>query len=164
VTVFDTAESYNVTAGVGPFNASYIPGFLETLNSTAPEYPFSILPYTYYGMINNLISNPIISSAADTTACLDDEEDCASYLLSGGVWQTAPWMPSTHPDYPLVKLDNVPTIQVDFRGKHGPRAFRDEDCQLVGSPLALIGAEFCVREMGSNGALYGGKQCSSRRL
>jgi len=128
---------------------------MEAIKSTAPDYPYSILPYSYYGMISNLVLNPIISTVMDTTTCINDTE-CASYLLSGGVWVTAPWMPADHPEYPLVSLDNVPAIQVDFRGKHGPKDFKESDCQLIGSADELIGAELCIREEGS-GEIYAGK-------
>jgi hypothetical protein len=160
VTAFDTAESYDVSAGVGPFNASYIPGFLETLNNTAPDYPFSILPYSLTSILSNLIANPIVSTVVESNSCPDYDDDCASYLLSGGIWSMAPWIPGNHSTYPLVRLNDVPAIQIDFRGNHGPRDFKDDDCQLFGSPKDLIGAELCVREEGSNGGIYSGKLAS----
>jgi hypothetical protein len=65
-------------------------------------------------------------------------------------------MPADHPDYPLVWLKDVPAIQVDFSGKHGPKDFKKSDCQLLGSDKDLIGAELCIREKGS-GEIYAGK-------
>jgi len=155
VTEFDTAISYDVTAGVGPFNESYVSSFFEDLNSTAPDYPFSILPYSYYGMVNNLITNSAISTVVDSITCRDEDADCAAYLLSGGVWETAPWMPPGFEDHPIVRIDNVPAVQVDFQGKHGPKDFNTTDCQLLGSDEDMIAAEICVRATKS-GAIYAG--------
>ena len=107
-------------------------------------------------MVNNLITNSAISTVVDSITCRDKDTDCASYLLSGGVWETAPWMPSGYEDHPIVRIDNVPAVQVDFQGKHGPKDFNTTtDCQLLGSGEDLIAAEVCVRETQS-GVIYAG--------
>lgn len=95
VVVFDTAHSYPVTARVGPFNASYVKLFFDYLNSLAPNYPFKVLPYAYFGEINDLISNYFYATTADPIQCEPENENttafqCAAYLLSGGVVDATP--------------------------------------------------------------------------
>jgi hypothetical protein len=67
-------------------------------------------------------------------------------------------MPPGHEEHPLVRLDNVPAIQVDFRGKHGPKNFKKKECQLLGTDMDgnLIAAELCISKIESGG-IYAGR-------
>jgi hypothetical protein len=65
VTIYYTAEFFKASAGVGLYNASHVHNFLQTLAATAPDYQSTILPYTYYGIVYNLLAKPLFTTAVD---------------------------------------------------------------------------------------------------
>jgi len=154
VTVFDTATVYDVTAGIGPFNASYVGPFLEALTSDG----FTTVPYTYSSLVHNLITNNLFSTIAEPLGCERSERDldCASYIVSGGLGMVAPWTPLGNPDHQLVRIPEVPAIQVEFQGRSGEKTFNSDECVLFGSNDTLIAAELCL-SVTSNGSLHAGK-------
>ncbi|KAK1757960.1 hypothetical protein QBC47DRAFT_295213 [Echria macrotheca] len=150
ITVFDTATVYDVTSGIGPFNASLVKPFLESLK--APGLEQTVIPYSYSSVIYNLIINPLFSTVADPTHCKQSEKDleCASYVLSGGLSFTAPWTPNGYPDHPLVKIGGVPTIQIEFQGRSESLPFGKSDCMRYGTNTTLIAAKLCLTTIGGS--------------
>ncbi|KAK0649223.1 hypothetical protein B0T16DRAFT_326601 [Cercophora newfieldiana] len=150
VVVFDTAHSYEVTAGFGPFNASYIDPFFDRLASLAPGYPFSTLPYSFYGPVHDLITNPFYTTTVEPTQCQALEDDgssqCAAYLLSGGVAQLAPWVPTGYADHPQILVKNVPAIHAEFSALPAGNTFDATACQLFGSNTSKIAIKFCLAQ------------------
>jgi hypothetical protein len=150
VTVFDTAHTYDVTAGVGPFNGSYVQPFFDYLVKLSPGYPFKVMPYSYSNLVNDLVTNPLYSTTTSPIQCTsagDRSTDCASFLFSGGVVGTTPWIPTGFPDHPLVQIEGVSVMQLEFQGTHGSRThFSDLECQVFGSNKTLIAAEFCLSQ------------------
>lgn len=65
VVVYDSVNSYNVTAGVGQFNGSYIPEYLKQFQDTNDGYTLSVLPYSTTLTASNLVVNPMHSTAID---------------------------------------------------------------------------------------------------
>ncbi|KAK4443151.1 hypothetical protein QBC34DRAFT_311616 [Podospora aff. communis PSN243] len=153
ITVFDTAEVYDVTAGIGPFNASYVGPFIDFWQSDGS----SVVPYSLYSVTHNLITNNLFSSVADPLECQRSERhlDCASYILSGGLSMVAPWTPPGNPDHQLVSIPEVPTVQAEFNGRSGPKSFQPDDCVLFGSNQTHIAAELCLALTDDN-ALHAG--------
>jgi hypothetical protein len=150
VTVFDTAETYNVTAGVGTFNASLVDPFLNFLRGTAPQYDKQILPYTYYAAAYTLLLNPLISTISEPVQCSPDPGgSCFSYLLSGGLEMVAPWARNPNPEYPMVKIERVPAVQLDFQGPQLDTHFEDGDCDVFGEEGFSIGIRLCITEVPS---------------
>ena len=152
VTVFDTIDTYNVTAGVGTFNSSLVEPFFRFLSSLAPQYEKSILPYTYYAAAYTLVLNPLISTISEPVTCLPGLGlGCVSYLLSGGLEMVAPWAPQANlfRDYPMVKIERIPAVQLDFQGPVQDSHFTDTECDIFGEPGVAIGIRFCLSEVPS---------------
>ncbi|KAI1767922.1 hypothetical protein GGR53DRAFT_480172 [Hypoxylon sp. FL1150] len=141
VTVYDTAITYEATAGVGPFNGSLVQPFLQALRATAPGYPYTILPYTYFAAVYTLVLNPLISSVSEPVSCQDGK--CFSYLLSGGLEMVAPWVPEGHIDYPMIKIDPVASLQMDFT-QYASDEFEEVDCDIYGETGFTIGIRLCL--------------------
>jgi len=150
VSVYDTVESFNASAGIGPFNASHVDGFLRALSDTAPDYPLNILPYTYYGIVYNLLANPLFTTAVDPIRCSKSDENlsCQAHLLSGGLSMVTPFNPGGHRDYNLVRVPETPTTQLDSSGRQRlPQKFLDSDCDVFGSNDTLIAVKFCLSRL-----------------
>lgn len=56
----------------------------------------------------------------------------------------SPWAPSGNPDYRLVRIKTMPTIQTEFRGRSGGKSFSEHDCALFGSDRSHITAELSL--------------------
>jgi len=127
-----------------------VDGFLDSLAQTAPDYPFSIVPYTFYGIVYNLVANPLFTTVVDPIGCTKsaDSIDCQAYLLSGGLSLVTPFNPGGHSDYPLVRINEIPTIQLDFAGRRSlPGSFEDGDCDVFSSNDTLIAVKLCVAKL-----------------
>lgn len=147
ITVYDTADSWPVSAGVGQFNQSLVAPFLAGLTSV-PGYNYTILPYTYFAAVYVLVANPLVSTTISTARdnC-HGKEYCISYLLSGGLEMVAPWVPQGHPEYELVKVEHAPALQLDFAWPAGQDSFDKADCDVFGSDVAKIAVRLCVKEV-----------------
>lgn len=155
ITVYDTAYTYNATAGVGDFNASLVQPFLNLLASLGPQYQFDILPYTYFAAAYVLVMNPLIATVSTPVKCVDD--GCVSYLLSGGLEMVAPWIPKGYDSFPMVKINSAPSVQLDFTDPVSG-SFLDSDCDVFGQLGFTIGIKFCVTAVpGSSESLRAGK-------
>ncbi|KAK3393850.1 hypothetical protein B0H63DRAFT_505672 [Podospora didyma] len=154
VTVYDKTFSYPVTAGVGPFNGSYVRPLLDFMRSLQPDYPYDTLPYSYYAAAYNLVGNQMFSTSSPAKDC--PTNDCYCYLLSGGIIYATPWIPQGYEQYPLVKLDNVPSVQVDFAPMPIGHVFSDSDCDVFGQNGIQVGVRVCVNYSASSGALNAG--------
>ena len=106
------------------------------------EYKYKVVPYTLLAIVSNLVANPMHSvSVSPTDGCLD----CVSYLLTGGLVMTTPWVPTGYSSSSLIKLYNVTGRQVEFqRGMPGGDSFTDDDCSVFGQEDVLIGVRMCV--------------------
>ena len=144
MTVYDTADIYNTSAGVGPFNSSLIQPFIESLQATAPDYPYQVLPFTYFAAVYILVANPLISTISSPVHCLDGS-NCISYLLSGGLEMVAHWTPEGYEEYSMVKIDRVPSVQLDFSRPTSDK-FYSTDCSIFGQSGTTIGIRLCVAQ------------------
>lgn len=152
--VYDAILTYNVTAGVGPINGSYVVvPFMEHLQSLAPEYPYQVLPYNYFAAAYNLVTTPMYTTLAEPISC--NGSDCFAYLLSGGLEMVTPWTPVGHIDYPLVKIVNVPAIHMEVSGSES-YAFLNRDCNIYGASGTPIGIRLCVAEKREAGTMEAG--------
>lgn len=147
VTVYDTAHSYNVTAGVGTFNGSYVQPFKDFLHTLSPTYEYETLPYSYFAGAYTLVINPLVSVVAQTRGCADNL--CASYILSGGLEMVIPWVPQGYDDHSMVMVKNVTSIQTDFTGPTADR-FNDSDCDVFGESRVMIGIRLCLAQTSSD--------------
>ncbi|KAK3995014.1 hypothetical protein QBC44DRAFT_390303 [Cladorrhinum sp. PSN332] len=144
ITVNDTIIIYDATAGVGLFEPSYVASYLEQLHSLVPEYPFQVLPYSASATAFNLVLNPLHSSGASAINCHDDIS-CNSYILTGGISLTTPWVPQFASSNDLIKLSNVPSIQLEFDSREEHYEFLEADCSKYGADNILIGMMLCIR-------------------
>ncbi|EXJ61433.1 uncharacterized protein A1O5_11749 [Cladophialophora psammophila CBS 110553] len=155
--VYDSVSTYNVTAGVGQFNGSYIPEYLQQYQQTNTGYEFVVLPYSTVVTASNLVVNPMHATAIDPATC-EGGMVCNAYLISGGLIMTTPWPPTNYPLYPVVTIPGVPSLQVDFvRGIHNDTFIDSTDCQVFGQQGFLIGIKFCLaRSQSAVGSLFAG--------
>lgn len=142
VVVYDTAHSYNVTAGVGQFNASLVDRFMDSINISASGYEHKVLPYSYYGAVHNLVANPVFSNVAEPVICRS--EACLSYILSGGIYMTAAWQPLGYKEYPMMKVPQLPVMQLDFDNLPSGSNYTDVECDVFGNNSTRIGARLCL--------------------
>ncbi|ETS80633.1 hypothetical protein PFICI_08162 [Pestalotiopsis fici W106-1] len=144
-TVYDTAYTYPVTAGVGPFNGSLVAPFKEFLHSLRPGYPYETLPYTYFAAAYTLVINPLLAVTVPPANCTG--ESCSSYLFSGGLEMVVPWVPQSYKEHSLVKVEKTPSIQVDFSSPiQDDPVFQDSDCDVFGQTGIAIGIRLCLDE------------------
>jgi hypothetical protein len=157
VAVYESMNSYEVTAGVGQFNGSYVPDYLKKYKDINQDYGPAVLPYSNVITASNLVVNPMHSTAIDPVAC-EDNRECHSYLFSGGLIMTTPWPPTDYPSYPVITIARVPTIQINFvRGIHNDSFYDGEDCTVFGEDGILIGIKFCLaRSRSAKGSLFAG--------
>ena len=154
-TIYDTALAYNVSAGVGRFNASLVEPFMEFMQSLAPEYPYQVLPFTYFASVYVLVLNPLFSTITSPIQC--QGQGCVSYLLSGGLSMAGPWVPPGSVDHSLVRIRDVPSVQLEFSGPVDSN-FQDADCDVFGKGGFAIGIKVCVvRHPSPLGSLRAGK-------
>ncbi|KAK8024444.1 hypothetical protein PG993_012510 [Apiospora rasikravindrae] len=153
-TVYETALSYNVTAGVGPFNGSLVPPFLGFLESLAPDYPYTTVPYNYYAMAGSLVAYSTFGVVAEPVYCKGD--GCFSYLLTGGLEMAMPDVPQGYPECPLVKIASSPAVQMEFTHRKEYEGFNKRDCSVYGAPGTPIGIELCLAQ----GPKWGGLQAA----
>ncbi|KAK8071283.1 hypothetical protein PG997_011486 [Apiospora hydei] len=153
-TVYETALSYNVTAGVGPFNGSLVRPFLGFLDSLAPDYPYTTVPYNYYAMAGGLVAYPTFGVVAEPIYC--NGAGCFSYLLTGGLEMAIPAVPQGYPEYPLVRIANAPAVQMEFTHRKEYEDFNKRDCSVFGAPGTPIGIQLCLAQ----GPKWGGLQAA----
>ncbi|KAK8066674.1 hypothetical protein PG997_013421 [Apiospora hydei] len=152
VTVYDTAFTYPVTAGVGRFNGSLVDPFKSFLHTLRPGYPYTTVPYNYLASAYTLVVNPLIATVAEPKGCA--AEPCISYLLSGGLTTVIPWVPRDHTDYSLVRVKHAPSIQADFTGPLAKNiSFHSDDCDIFGQNDVLIGIRLCLKRNPSDPSL-----------
>ncbi|KAF2122772.1 hypothetical protein BDV96DRAFT_639340 [Lophiotrema nucula] len=141
ITAYDVTQTYDVTAGVGQFNGSYVSSYLDMLKGINPEYNYTIVPSEHLLNSYSLVGSSMHSMSVHPTSC----QTCDSYLLPGGIYMTTPWPPEGHEEYPLIDINDAPALRVDFeRGMDAKDGFTDEDCSTYGSPPFLIGIKLCV--------------------
>lgn len=141
MTVYDTAHTYAVAAGSGPFNGSLVQPFREFLHSLSPTYPYETLPFAYFAAAYTLVYNPLVSTVAETHSC--SNRLCMSYILSGGLEMVVPWVPQVHTDHSMVMVKRVPSIKVDFTGPVMD-TFEDSECDVFGESGVMIGIRLCL--------------------
>lgn len=66
---------YNVTAGAGQFNGSFVKSTLDNNNGSL----------TYFTLVSayNFVTNPVFSALAPSIVCL--ERSCESYIFPGAI-------------------------------------------------------------------------------
>ena len=126
---------------MGPFNDSLIEPFEKFLQSLAPDYPYQILPFTYFASVYILVLNPLFGTIASPFQCTGP--DCVAYTLSGGLSMAGPWITSGYPDHSLVRLRDVPSVLMEFSGPVDSN-FDDADCDVFGQAGFAIGIRVCV--------------------
>jgi hypothetical protein len=142
---YDPVFSYNVTAGVGDFNGSYVRPYLDKLQNLEPDYHRTIVPYNMLAMVYNLVGNSMQAIVAPPISEACASASCESFLFTGGLILTTPWQPGGYPDYPLTKIENVPAVQIEYRNDPSDSyIFADDDCNVYGADDFLIGIRFCV--------------------
>jgi hypothetical protein len=147
-TSFDAAYrsdfTYNVTAGVGQFNGSYIHPYIEWLQSREPGTRLKILPFSTQTQACNIIANPNYSTAQSPIGCTGSL--CQSYLLSGGLLMTTPWPPTNRAGSPSVVVKNVISQHIEFQEEVEPGVlFQEDDCSSYSdNGTTLIAMKFCI--------------------
>ncbi|PMD53218.1 uncharacterized protein K444DRAFT_703764, partial [Hyaloscypha bicolor E] len=139
---YDPVHTYEVTAGVGAFNGSYVHSFLEGLQSSQPGYVHTIAPFILMAMSYNLVGNPMQATIAESInkSCGSTDSPCDSDLFTGGLSMTTPWPPMGYSSYPLINIYNLPATQIEFtRGIKNSHSFSNSECAVYGSAGVLVG-------------------------
>ncbi|KAL4994396.1 hypothetical protein BDV10DRAFT_189064 [Aspergillus recurvatus] len=147
--VYEPVFNYEVTAGVGQFNGSYVGSYIELLQDreTGSGYSYTVVPYWMQAVVNNLVTNPMHSVAGRPVpagACV--EHECDSYLLPGGLIGASPWPPTNHPSAPMVRMDDAPSVQLDFAAGLRGHSFSEDECTVFGGNNTVVGISFCVAD------------------
>lgn len=60
----------------------------------------------------------------------------------------APWAPSEYPDFPMIKVNNAPAVQMDFSRvlEVDQEPFDSSDCDIYGDSETTIGIKLCITE------------------
>ncbi|KAH6665995.1 hypothetical protein B0J14DRAFT_678606 [Halenospora varia] len=148
VTIYNKTETNNVIAGVGSFKGSNVRPFIQYLQTLVPKYQHQTLPYNYVAVVHN----PVVNTAYFVTTSPIDyrpshiQIDCLSYFLTGGLEMATLWTPPGHQEYSLVKIDDVPSVQMEFTIQPGNDHFLDEDCQIFGIFICANGTDGGIRK------------------
>lgn len=143
VTAYDQVHEYDVTAGVGQFDGLYIPRYMEMLKNISDGYRPQIVPFSVLSTVYSLVENPMYATNTAPLGC----DGCDSYLLTGGVFLATPWMPTDYDAYPLVNIERIQAIQLEYNGWMSQAdGFRNEDCDTYGSKGFLIGMKMCIAD------------------
>jgi hypothetical protein len=152
VTAYDSGHTYDVTAGVGQFNGSYVTRYLEAIKAVEPSYKYQVVPSTVLATSYSMVWNSLHVISGAPIGCAS----CDAYLLSGGVTLTTPWIPQGFDSYPLVNVDNAPASQVQFeRGMAKTDGFSDENCSLYGGTGNIkLGMKVCINKSKASEGSY----------
>lgn len=157
VTVYEPSFTYDLLAGVGQFNGSYVGPFIEHYQVQEVNKSIEVVPYTSLAPSYNLVSNPIYSIGSEPINCTED--DCESYLLTGGLALARPWAPTNYTHDPVIVIKNVLGTQIDFQPGFAPgEILEDSDCDLFYQEPYLIAIRLCVAQSrGSQGSYIAGQ-------
>ncbi|KAL3481487.1 hypothetical protein BJX99DRAFT_253411 [Aspergillus californicus] len=139
--------SYPVTAGNGQFNGSTVQPYIDLLQGRDKGYEYTIVPYWMQAAVNNLVATPMHTAAGypvPVAACAENE--CDSYLLPGGVIGATPWPPTNYSSAPVIRMNDVPTVQLDFSPGLNGHLFSKDECTLYGSNDTYVGIRFCLAD------------------
>lgn len=142
---FDSYPPFNVSAGVGKFNVSYLG---DTGASIVPAY----LLNDFNGLLqNNVVSFPSAVvhqiSSCDTTEVFASNACGAGYFLHGGLGLVTPWPTKNqnHPSASIYTLNSVRGLQLDFTNiVPGARFDGVTECIVVGSNDQAI--QICISQ------------------
>ena len=150
ITAYNHKHTFNVTAGTGQFNGSFVESFLESFGNVVPYWA---LASTY-----NFVTNPLFSISSRPISCPGRATQCGSYLLPGGTYLMYP-QPSPQPlvDSTIIIFD-APGTQIDFaQGLDASDQFLSQDCIVYGNDNSLVGVEFCLAmSQSSEGSVIAG--------
>ncbi|KAL3443429.1 hypothetical protein BJX65DRAFT_311930 [Aspergillus insuetus] len=143
---YDRVDDYLATAGIGPFNGSYVARYIQRLQDLDPGNPHTNVPYTVQASVFNLVTNPLHSVATrpvPVSACV--RGDCDSYLFPGGLISATPWPPLNKSWAPVIQISDTPACQIDFRNDlDNGEVFSDRDCSVFGANATRVGVRFCL--------------------
>jgi hypothetical protein len=140
-TVYRSKSSYVASAGIGPFEASYVDAYRAFLRDNNLNITDDVVPYSTLAVAHGLIINPMHSVKSDHAGCND--EKCDSYTLPGGLANSRPYPPSNTAGSPVILLEEVPSYRIDFERDTG-EDLSDEDCDLYYQHPYLFAIRFCV--------------------
>lgn len=145
-------DTFQVTAGTGPFNGSFVEPFLDSIGNVVPYWA---LASTY-----NFIVNPLFSIPSSPISCLSKGIQCDSYLFPGGTYLMYPPLINPPPSVDsTVIIYDAPGTQIDFsRGLDATDQFISQDCIVYGNNNSRVGVEFCLAaSQASEGSILAGR-------
>ena len=137
ITAYSPIDTFNVTAGTGKFNGSFVEPFLESIENVVPYWA---LASTY-----NFVKNPLFSIPSQPISCPNRGTQCDSYLFPGGTYLMYP-QPSPPPSAnSTIIIRDAPGTQIDFaQGLDASDRFLSQDCTVYGNENSVVGVEFCL--------------------
>jgi hypothetical protein len=155
--IYEPVFTYDVRAGIGPFNGSYVETYIKAFNTMNEGYDLNVVPYSDMATIQSLVVNPMHSVQTEPVTC--SAAQCDSYLLPGGLATATPWPPVNYTGEDVIVIASAPATQVDFRdGLAQGDSFQHDDCDTFGAEDVYIGLRFCSAWSNvQEGALIAGK-------
>ncbi|RDW84017.1 uncharacterized protein DSM5745_04343 [Aspergillus mulundensis] len=101
---YDPVFSYQVTAGLGRYNGSYV----QSLQGRKEIAPYTVVPYSLQAIVYNLVTISMHSAAG-----------------------TPP--PTNYSSAPVIQIDDAPSVHFDFAPGLRGRSFAAEDCTVFGA-------------------------------
>jgi len=131
--------SYQLTAGVGAFNASLVQPALNVADNG--------IPYGLHSALSNGVVNTELAIQGQPISCLN-QSICDSYLLPGCLDGCTPWPPGGWPDSPVVAIWNAPAVQYEFLNTiDSSDGFQQSDCDVIGGGVKyILAVQVCIAE------------------
>jgi hypothetical protein len=129
--------TFDVTAGIGAFDGSLVPGILASWGGTLPA-----------GVISGdleLLADTEVTIRAEPVTCDAADPSCSSYLLPGGLNSITPWPPFIDEEYPVIEIFEAPALHVDIVG-NVTESFSSSDCSVFGTAAVVLSVEVCVAQ------------------
>jgi hypothetical protein len=153
VTNYQSSFVYNITAGIGQYNGSFVEPYLEKLQSHGGNSTQKVLPYSSLARAYNLVSNPIHTVSMPPIDCTG--EGCYSFLMTGGLDLTTPLPHMESPSSPLVEIPEVMGRQIEYQmGLADGDVLGESDCTMYSDDITIIAIRFCLAESRVNDGAF----------
>jgi hypothetical protein len=135
-TEYESDATFRVTAGTANFDGSLVAPTLTSANGS--------LSYWILSSSSTFLQNQQFSIGIDPINCSQNQENCTSYILPGGIQTMSP-NPVGNSSDPITLVHNSPASQIEFqKGMDVQDIFQQNDCIAVGDEQYVVGVQLCL--------------------